>query len=263
MKYSRIIIYMFLGFILFAANNQYLVAEEASEDIEITEEEIDIIEEEGAEKTEETIEEGKEAEEETTETIEDEEKLDEVLKEMDSLKEKTPEEEEDTETLEELEGLAEEPEIPAADISKPGKSLFIIAELGGGNLISIGAGYNIGKMIFGFRQNAYFRSTGLFFGYTSLEDATIMEPALYFDGDIINNINISGKQKLDIKWRFKIGYDYIKAKEYDIKGTAMTFGPDFLLKMSYFYINISFPFVSGEIGTELATCLGTGVEFGF
>lgn len=323
MKYSRTIIYIFLGFILFAGG-QYLIAEEVSKDIEETVEEIESIEEEGAGKTEEIIEEAEKVEEESaekteeateevkektaeeidiieeggaekikeaTETIEGEEDFDAILKEMDSLEEKTPEEEEDIETLkemdsleektleeeegietlEELEELAEEqeeaekivPEIPTADISKPAKSIIIIAELGGGNLLSIGAGYNIGKIIFGSQQNAYFRSTGIFFGYTSLEDVYILEPALYFDGDIINNIDISGKQKLDIKWRFKIGYDYIKAKEYDIKGSAITFGPDFLFKMSYFYINISFPFVSGEKGTELATSLGTGVEFGF
>ncbi|MBU1076132.1 MAG: hypothetical protein KKH98_02485, partial [Spirochaetes bacterium] len=145
--------------------------------------------------------------------------------------------------------------------SKEIKNFILSGELGGGQMISLGFGFNIGDKLFPGSPKQYVRSFGIILGFTPLEEAAVFEPALFLDGMLVRNIRISGKRSLDIKWRVKFGYNFVESKEYDISAKAYSFGPDFLFKMSHFYIILSTPLVFGEEETELAPCIGTGVEF--
>lgn len=142
--------------------------------------------------------------------------------------------------------------------------LVVIGELGGGNMISAGIGMNIGPDIFEFKRTRYFLAVGLITGFTLLEEAIIIEPSLFANGELASPIKLlSRKHPLTLKWRLKYGYNFVKAREHNISGKAYTFGPDILFKMSYVYVIVSIPFVFGQEGAQMAPCVGTGIEVDF
>lgn len=144
---------------------------------------------------------------------------------------------------------------------------FLTAELGAGHYAYAGAGYDLAQKLNLFKGHQYVKSIGFLFGLTYLnenEDSVyVYEPGGFITGEIIKNkIWLSKKSSLDIDWRIKVGKMYLNSKEYDIKTDAMTYGVDFLFKsFKYFFIDISLPFVSGDEGTELAPCVGMGMEY--
>lgn len=147
------------------------------------------------------------------------------------------------------------------------KHFYITSELGAGHYIYAGAGYDLAKKLKLFQNHQYIKSIGILLGFTYLnenEDSVyIYEPGGFITGEIINKkIWLSKNSPLDIDWRIKVGKIYLNSKEYDIQADAITYGMDFLFRsFQYFFIDISLPFVSGDEGTELAPCVGMGIEY--
>lgn len=150
------------------------------------------------------------------------------------------------------------------DIEK-NRYLFIISEIGAGQYIYAGAGYDFSKKFSLFKSYQYLKSAGFLFGFSYLsEDSVyIYEPLFFITGEILNNkIKIKSKYAVDIDWRLKISKIYVKSIKYNVKGSAFAIGADFLFRtFKYFYFDISLPIVSGDMGTEIAPCIGAGFEY--
>lgn len=145
------------------------------------------------------------------------------------------------------------------------KYFQVIAETGAGHLVYAGAGYDLARRFSLFKDHQYLKSAGFLFGFSYFNEDSVYlyEPSLFLSGEIINNkIKIYSGYSLDIDWRFKLGKTFVHSTEYNVSGSALAYGLDFLFySFKYFYFDISFPFVSGSEGTEIAPCLGAGFYY--
>ncbi len=146
------------------------------------------------------------------------------------------------------------------------KYFYLTSELGAGHYIYTGFGYDFAEKLQFFKSHQYVKSAGVLFGltYLSKDSVYFYEPSLFITGEVVNNkIKINANNPLDIDWRIKVGKIFINSSKYEITGNAFTMSADFLFKsFKYFFIDISLPLVVGKDSTEIAPCVGAGIEFG-